>query len=268
MAQLETRFSGNVPENYDRGLGPYIFDYYARQMADRCAALDPKSVLETAAGTGIVTRYLRESLSSGCALTATDLNQPMLDYAAVKLSGIGAIEFGTADACDLPFEDNMFDAMVCQFGVMFFPDRQAGYREALRVLKPGGTYLFSVWDSWKANPFAEIVHDVGAEFVRDDPPGFYKVPFSYSDVEAIEADLRSAGFKEWNVEFLPHQRVLDDIDLFAHGIVHGNPLFNELKERGVDPEAVGKRIAQSLDERLGESMPLQAIFITARNPSA
>lgn len=194
MSGLETRFSGNVPENYDRGLGPLIFDYYAKQMASRCASLAPEEVLETAAGTGIVTKYLRDCLSSHCSLIATDLNPPMLDYAAGKFGNDVSVQFETADACQLPFGDGRFDAVVCQFGVMFFPDRQAGYKEALRVLKRGGTYLFSVWDEWAKNPFAEIAYKVGAEFFRNDPPEFYKIPFSYSDTDAIENTLKGAGF--------------------------------------------------------------------------
>lgn len=264
MPGLETRFSGSVPENYDRGLGPYIFDHFARVMADRCAALDPRSALETAAGTGIVTASLRDSLPQHCSLTATDLNQPMLDYAQGKIGSDKAIHFQTADGCALSFDDDSFDAMVCQFGVMFYPDRAAGFAEVLRVLKSGGTYLFSVWDSWNANPFAEIAYKVGAEFVPDDPPAFYKVPFSYCDVDEITAAAGAAGFAECVVEPVPHTRALDDPELFASGIVYGNPLINELAERGIDPEEVLTRLAQALRDGLGEAMPLQAIFVAVR----
>lgn len=140
MPELETRFSGSVPENYDCGLGPFIFEHYGYQMAERCAAVNPRHVLETAAGTGIVSRFMRDCITPECSIVATDLNSPMLDYAAAKLGDDTAIEFATANACRLPFEDDRFDAVVCQFGVMFYPDRQAGYDEALRVLRPGGTY--------------------------------------------------------------------------------------------------------------------------------
>lgn len=264
MPGLETRFSGSVPENYDSGLGPFIFEYYALQMAERCAALNPERVLETAAGTGIVSKVLRECIAPDCSIIATDLNQPMVDYAAAKLGSDAGIDFAIADACQLPFEDGQFDAVVCQFGVMFYPDRQASYEEALRVLKSGGFYLFSVWDSWSENPFAEIAYDVGAEFCADNPPAFYKVPFCYNNINAIMQALDLAGFADCAIEKLNHTQDLFDADLFAKGIVDGNPLREELIERGIEPASVCDRISQALQDQLGESMPLQAVFITAR----
>lgn len=264
MPTLETRFSGSVPENYDRGLGPFIFEHYARQMAERCAALNPRYVLETAAGTGIVSKAMRECIAPDCSILATDLNRPMLDYAATKFGSDAAIDFATADACQLPFEDGQFDVVVCQFGVMFYPDRQSSYEEALRVLKPGGSYLFSVWDKWAKNPFAEIAYDVGAEFCADDPPTFYKVPFSYNDIDAIKQALDNAGFADCAAERLPHTQPLFDVSLFAKGIVEGNPLREELLERGIELASIRSRMSQAVRDRLGQSMPLQAIFVTAR----
>ena len=264
MPGLETRFSGSVPENYDLGLGPFIFEHYARQMAERCAVLNPRHVLETAAGTGIVSKVMRECIPPDCSIVVTDLNQPMLDYAAAKLGPDAAIDFAAADACHLPFEDEQFDVVVCQFGVMFYPDRQSSYAEALRVLKPGGSYLFSVWDTWAMNPFAEIAFNVGAEFCADNPPTFYRVPFCYNDLDAIKQALDLAGFADCEIESLPHTQSLFDTNLFAKGIVDGNPLREELLERGIDPSAVCNRVSRALRDQLGESMPLQAIFVTAR----
>ena len=264
MSGLETRFSGGVPENYDRGLGPFIFEHYARQMAERCGALNPRHVLETAAGTGIVSRFVRECIAPDSSLVATDLNQPMLDYAAAKLGADAAINFAAADACQLPFDDGQFDAVVCQFGVMFYPDRQSSYEEAFRVLKAGGSYLFSVWDTWAENPFAEIAYDVGAEFCADDPPAFYKVPFCYNDIDTITQALDLAGFVDCETERLAHTQALFDVNLFAKGIVDGNPLREELLERDIEPTSVCDRMSKVLQDRLGESMPLQAIFVTAR----
>ena len=263
-ANLETRFAGSVPENYDRGLGPHIFDYYARQIAGQCAALNPSSVLETAAGTGIVTEQLGNVLSPDCRLVATDLNQPMVDYARAKLPSRALTEFRIADGCDLPFDDNSFDAMVCQFGVMFYPDKQAGFEEALRVLKPGGTYFFNVWDSWASNQFAKAAYDVGAEFVPEDPPAFYKVPFSYHDTNVLLDSLHAAGFADCNIEHMPHEMALDDPQLLAQGAVYGNPLYFELVERGVDPELALKRMTQVFEERLENKLQLNAIFISAK----
>src|SRR5579871_3012591 len=139
-------FAGSIPENYDRYVTPLIFEPYAADLAERAAALAPRAVLETAAGTGVVTRALAPRLPHGARYVATDLNQPMIDYAASRQPAGARIEWGQADALALPFEDGAFDLVCCQFGVMFFPDRIAGYREARRVLRPGGRFLFNVWD--------------------------------------------------------------------------------------------------------------------------
>src|ERR1700681_2898145 len=146
MATVDTVFSRSIPSLYDRYLGPLMFETYAQDLADRVSALNAERVLETAAGTGIVTRALDRSLSPGVSIVATDLNQPMLDHAAERISS-SRVSWRKVDAQALPFPDGAFDAVVCQFGVMFFPDKRKSYSEVLRVLAPGGRYLFSVWDS-------------------------------------------------------------------------------------------------------------------------
>src|SRR5258707_9529393 len=144
MSAGDKIFAGSTPENYDRYMVPLIFESYARDMAQKASALSPSAVLETAAGTGVVTRALAPKLSPDANYVVTDLNQPMLDFAATRQAADNRISWRKADALALPFEDAAFDLVCCQFGVMFFPDRQSGYREAKRVLKPGGHFLLSV----------------------------------------------------------------------------------------------------------------------------
>jgi ubiquinone/menaquinone biosynthesis C-methylase UbiE len=173
MSGNSAGFVGNIPDFYDNGLGPVIFEDYAAEMAKRAAALKPSNVLETAAGTGIVTRRLRDLLPAATRLTATDLNPPMLDVARGKFRPDEPVELKPADAQDLPFPDAGFDAVVCQFGIMFYPDKDKAYREVFRVLRPGGRYLFSVWDSHRYNPFGRIGNEVAERFFPADPPPFY-----------------------------------------------------------------------------------------------
>jgi SAM-dependent methyltransferase len=173
MSESAASFVGEIPEEYDRGLGPIIFADFAIDMARRVAAAGPMRVLETAAGTGIVTRLLRDLLPAEVHLTATDLNAPMLAIASGKFRPEERVEFRTADATALPFPDGAFDAVACQFGVMFFPDKDASFREARRILAPGGRYVFSVWDAHQRNSFGRIAHEVAASFFPADPPGFY-----------------------------------------------------------------------------------------------
>ena len=157
MLETDKVFAGSIPENYDRYMVPLIFEPYAADFARRAASLSPSAVLETAAGSGVVTRALAPRLPRrGASYIVTDLNQPMLDYAATRVAD-KRISWRKADAQALPFEDAAFDLVCCQFGVMFFPDRPSGYREARRVLKPGGCFLFNVWDRIEENVFANDV---------------------------------------------------------------------------------------------------------------
>lgn len=148
MSHEDSKFAGSIPALYDRYLGPLIFEPYAADLAQRLSGLKHGSVLEIAAGTGILTWELARTLPHDVAIVATDLNQPMLDFASAKRYHPRAITWQQANALDLPFENESFDVVVCQFGVMFFPDKSAAYREILRVLKPGGLFLFSVWDRY------------------------------------------------------------------------------------------------------------------------
>src|SRR5712691_2873325 len=160
MSNDAASFIGSIPQHYDQGLGPMIFVDYAADIARRVASGHPTRVLETAAGTGIVTRKLRDALSKDARLTATDLNPPMLEVARAKFGAGEQVEFQPADAGALPFADASFDAVVCQFGLMFFPDKPKSYSEVFRVLAPGGRYVFSVWDSHRYNLFGRIAHEV------------------------------------------------------------------------------------------------------------
>jgi ubiquinone/menaquinone biosynthesis C-methylase UbiE len=265
MTRDAVKFTGTIPEYYDKGLGPNIFTYYADDIARRVATTGATQILEIAAGTGIVTRMLRDAIAPDAHLTATDLNQAMLDIAAGKFNNGEAVNFQTADAMDLPFDDNMFDALVCQFGVMFFPDKLRCYQEALRVLRPDGCYIFNVWSPWSENPFAQIAHETIAGFFTQNPPTFYDVPFSYHDIRGITGTLHEAGFKEVSAEQLPHIAELDDIPHFAEALVYGNPIVAEIDERGGNPDEIVSAVEAAIVSNFGEakSMPLEAILFTA-----
>ena len=263
MANQSSKFIGNIPENYDTGLGPLIFFDYADIMSAMTADHAPQSVLELAAGTGIVTRRLRNALLPECTLLASDLNAPMLEIAKKKFRNDEKVAFETADATSLAFDNESYDAVVCQFGVMFFPDKARSYSEVHRVLNRGGHYLFSVWGAWKHNPFAEMVHNVVAGFFPDNPPGFYKVPFGYHDTGLIRDSLTAAGFDQVVVEVRDIVSEIPSASDFAQGLVFGNPVYEEIVSRGGNPEEVRHTIEREIDKTFGGSMPLQAIFFDA-----
>lgn len=265
-------FTGSIPEHYDQGLGPILFADFAEDMARRATAGAPSRVLETAAGTGIVTRRLRDLMPQGARLVATDLNPPMLDVARRKLRSGEQVDFQSADALALPFADGAFDAVVCQFGVMFFPDKDRSFREAHRVLALGGRYLFSVWDSAQYNAFARITQDAAGRLFPDDPPQFYRVPVGYHAMDPIKEALLAAGFAGLSATVLRREKTVPDLATFARALVLGNPLIEEIRRRGgVGPEAAIAAIAAALRAEFGPDparMTLQMILFEAHRDGA
>jgi ubiquinone/menaquinone biosynthesis C-methylase UbiE len=263
-------FVGGIPHFYDRGLGPVIFEDYAAQMARRVAGPPASRVLETAAGTGIVTQALRRSLPIATRIIATDLNAPMLDIARLKLCSDPGVEFQTADAQQLPFGDSVFDAVVCQFGIMFFPDRPRSFRDAFRVLEPGGRYHFSVWDSHRFNSFAHIVDALVKSTFSVDPPAFYTVPFSCAAIDPIKEMVLEAGFENLEITVATIRKTVLDLEMFSRGLIFGNPLFDQIVSRGgPTPEAMQSQVHSLLSEKFGSNpavVPLQSIFYSATKP--
>src|SRR5437868_10383104 len=196
MPTDNTAFVGSIPENYDRYLGPTLFEPYAADLVARVDVPDSSAVLELACGTGIVTRRLRDRLAASTNLVATDLNEAMMNYASRKFKDGENVEWKQADATELPFSERSFDAVLCQFGLMFVPDKGKALREAHRVTKPGGKFVFNVWDAIEQNDFPRIAHETIAKFFDDNPPDFYQIPFSLHDPSVIESLLTDAGFKE------------------------------------------------------------------------
>jgi ubiquinone/menaquinone biosynthesis C-methylase UbiE len=268
MVASDKLFAGSIPDIYDRFLVPLLFEPYARDLAARVAKANPQDVLETAAGTGVVTRAIAARLSKSARIVATDLNQPMLNQAKSRQPGGRRIEWKQADALALPFKEHSFDAVLCQFGVMFFPDKVRGYKEARRVLRPGGWFFFNVWDRISENDFADTVTEALATVFPDDPPRFLaRTPHGYYDEKLVRDELNAAGFKNITVEAVDARSEAPSPRDPAIAYCQGTPLRNEIAARDASRmEEATTRAAEALARRFGKGVVdgrIRALVITA-----
>jgi ubiquinone/menaquinone biosynthesis C-methylase UbiE len=273
MNDSHSQFTGSIPEIYDSNLGPLLFEFSARDLTGRVKDRIPQKsrILEVACGTGILTYYLRKAFPETVEIFATDLNEAMLKFARKKLTTLPGITFEVANALSLSYEDNYFDSVLCQFGIMFFPDKPKGLAEMVRVLKPGGVLAFNVWDSLKQNLCASIAHETIAQFFEGDPPQFLKTPFGFCDIGHIKTLLARAGLK--NIECHVVSEVVGGGDAahIAKGFVEGNPGIIEINERAtVKASEVTKAVATALNDTFGPAplkIPLQEIVFIATKPN-
>ncbi len=232
MAESDKVFAGAIPKFYDTLMVPLIFEAYAADLAKLVADLAPGSVLETAAGSGVVTRALAPQLKPDAHYVVTDLNQPMLDYAATRQGADSRITWQQADALALPFDDAAFDVVCCQFGAMFFPNRIAGYAEARRVLQVGGRLVFSVWDRIEENAFADEVTNAVATLFPHDPPRFLaRTPHGYHDTALIREELSRAGFTDITIATREKLSRAPSARAVATAYCQGTLLRNEIEAR-------------------------------------
>jgi SAM-dependent methyltransferase len=247
--ESDTAFEGSIPQLYDRYLVPLIFEPYAADLARRVALRAPSRVLEIAAGTGCVTRELARALPPGVSIVASDLNQPMLAHAA-SLGTTRPVEWRQADAMQLPFPDESFDVVACQFGAMFFPDKARAFSEARRVLRAGGVFIFNVWDRIEENDFADTVTRALATRFAADPPRFLaRIPHGYHDASAIARDLAGGGFDRPPVfATLAARSRADSPRVPAIAYCQGTPLRAEIESHGPSCLLEGTDIASAAIE--------------------
>ena len=263
----ERIFEHSTPALYDRYMGPLLFEPYARLVAERCALLQPDRVLETASGTGIVTRAVHRA-APRAELVATDINPAMLEFAA-RMVTTEHVSFQPADAQNLPFAEGSFDLVLCQFGVMFFPDKVRANQEARRVLRPNGHYVLVTFNRLELNPVAKAAADaVNALFAHDPFDYMERGPFCYADPARINHDLLAAGFTEVEIETIELSSRVNARDA-AQGLVFGSPLRAEIERR--DPSALDRTadaVAQTLGRWHGKDAPMSAHLVTARTSCA
>lgn len=261
----EVRFTGSIPELYDRHMGPVLFEPYARELAQR---VPPSAVrvLELAAGTGRLTRHLLAALPAGGQLVVTDLNPPMLDEAKKRVANDPRITWQAADMQALPFPDGAVNAVVCQFGLMFVPDKALAMREMKRVLSPGGILLLATWNDISENPASKMLHEYAYEAMPNDPPLFMGTPFSMGDAHELERLATEARFHGVRVDTVAKEGVAESAAHLATGFVRGNPLWNQLTDRGINVDAFERTMTAKLAHAYGDKpckSPLSAHVLTA-----
>lgn len=263
MSERRAAFEHSTPDLYDRYMGPLLFEPYARVVADRAALLRPERILETAAGTGIVTRAMSQAVPQAD-IVATDLNPAMLDFAGARLHS-ARVTFQPADAQELPFPDQAFDLVLCQFGVMFIPDKVRANREARRVLSPDGAYLLVTFDRLELNPVPQAAGEAVARLFPNDPPQYMeRGPFSYTDPGLIEADVRAAGFTQVDLDTVELSTRVSATEA-AYGLVLGSPFRAEIEHRAPDAlERALDAVTDALRRWDGNDAPMSAHVVTAR----
>lgn len=264
----DTSFTDDVAKFYESTLVPLIFEPYAQDLADRAQALRPDAVLEVACGTGVLTRALARALPADCDITASDLNHAMVSHGEL-IGTARAVTWRQADVMSLPYADESFDVVLCQFGVMFFPDRVAAYREIRRVLRPGGTFLFNIWNGIEHNEFADTVTAAVSALYPENPPVFLaRTPHGHGCAIEIEADARAAGFSHAQLFQRDDISVAAAPDLPAIAYCHGTPLRNEIEER--EPgglERATTAATEAIRDRYGDGTVegrISAVVVSAR----
>jgi len=269
-ADTDNVFGGSISKLYETYLVPLIFEPYATDLVNRLASRTLSRVLEIAAGTGVVTRALASVLPERVSIVATDLNQAMLDQASV-VGTRRPVEWRQADAMQLPFADGTIDAVVCQFGVMFFPEKSKAFSEARRVLRPGGVFIFNVWDRIRENEFADTVTTALESLFPKDPPRFMaRTPHGYYDRPTIERDLANGRFtKSAQIATVAARSRAESSRVPAIAYCQGTPLRNEIEAH--DASRLGEATdiaAEAIAQRFGRGAvdgKIQAHIVTIEN---
>jgi len=230
MSNVPPAFAGSIPDKYERYLGPYLFEPYATDLVARLEPAGIKTVLEIACGTGRVTAHLREKLMEDARLVATDLNPDMIAIAKKILPDL-QIEWSQADAQALAFDDNYFDCVICQFGLMFVPDKARALTEAYRVLTPGGRLLMNTWDKLENNPAFYMADRLVAQYFPEGPPSFFHIPFSMHDKDELRSLFENAGFGDCRINLVKKEGVCASAADAATGMLEGTPMYTAINDR-------------------------------------
>lgn len=265
-ATLFTRFSGSVPENYDRYLGPMFFEPYAVDVASRILPAAVKTAVELCCGTGRMTCHLRAILQADATVVASDLSEEMIAIARTKTYA-GPIDWRKIDAQRLPFDDNSVDLIVCCFGYMFVAEPVRAFAEAHRVLRPGGSLIFTTWDKLEHNGASNVFRSILKDFFGDLLPATLRAPYSMHDPSLIRAQLIEAGFRLFDIDLVEKNSECSSAREAAFGLVHGGSLYHEIVNRNASWLGdISAKVEKQLAEKYGLTpmvAPMRALITKA-----
>ncbi|WP_306322042.1 MULTISPECIES: class I SAM-dependent methyltransferase [unclassified Streptomyces] len=254
-----------MPDAYERHLVPVFFRPFAADLAARAAARSPHQVLELAAGTGALTTAVLDA-TPDARVVATDLSEAMVSRGATLEP---RAHWRQADAQELPFQDASFDLALCQFGVMFFPDRPAAYAEIRRVLTPNGRLLFNSWGPVASHGFAAAFQDALEASMPEgeNAPTFLPdIPHGYVDPAAVAEDLAAAGLDLVAAEEVTLEGVAESAASVATGLLTGTPVRAALASHP-DAAAIEETVTGAMTAALGPgpvTAAMTATIYTAR----
>jgi ubiquinone/menaquinone biosynthesis C-methylase UbiE len=264
MAENSIQFTAGIAEIYEKYLAPVFFISTSKDLVTHIPG-SPAKILELATGTGQVTRILVERYPDA-KIFATDLNPGMLGVAK-RIVTSENISWDIVNAEEIPYSSDEFDALICQFGIMFFPDKQKALGEAYRVLKPGGTITFNTWDKLESNHICKLADDAVKSVFKVDPPQFYHVPFSMYDTDEMTKMMQSAGFKNIKIENRKIEGFSDSAENAVLAFTEGNPIAEQIKERDESKLPVLKAaMLDAFKKEYGNgsfNIPLSEFIVTA-----
>lgn len=262
MTENAWQVSAEAAEVYEAKFVPAIFAEWAPRIAGAAGIGPGQRVLDVACGTGVVAR---ECARRGAEVTGLDLNEGMLSVAR-RISP--DIDWRQGDASDVPFEDGSFDAVVCQFGLMFFPEREKSLAEQWRVLAPGGRLAVSTWDAIEQIPIYVAMVGLIERHAGGDAAQALRAPFWLGDTTNLTNVFSAAGIADFEIDTHAGTERFASVDEFVEIEIKGSPLANAFDDDSYAALLADARV-ELPSNRKGEKdfeFPTSAHIVRAKKP--
>jgi ubiquinone/menaquinone biosynthesis C-methylase UbiE len=249
-------------EAYEATFVSRLFGDWTPFIVDAAQIEPGQRVLDVACGTGVVAREVADRFGPDVTVAGIDLNEAMLTVARRLRPDI---EWRQGDVAALPFPDGSFDVVLCQAGLMFFPDARQALSEMARVVTPAGVVAVQVWDRMEAQigyvPFAEVA----ARYAGPEAMDLIGTYFRLGDVDALRALFASSGLEVAAVQTHSTRMRFESVDEFVMSEVEATPLAGRLDDDAYRRIREDSREALSqFGEGAGVAIPVSGHVVTAR----